>query len=116
MPHVVLNKTIDLQEFAKKFGEIIKKDNGLIKIENIFVDKNNQIALLPALVVDKEKQDFFIQILTNEEKTTIRLLPLTDPKKTDGVKTALGLVTSELIKYEQNASVVRTNIGEFITK
>ena len=116
MPHAVLDKTINLQEFAKKFEAIIKKEEGLIKIENIFVDKNNQIALLPTLVIDKEKQDFFIQILSNEEKTTVRLLPRTDPEKTNGVKTALGLVTSELMKYEQNASVVRTNIGEFIAK
>ena len=116
MPHAVLDKTINLQEYAKKFQTIVKKDDGLIKMDNIFVDKDNQTALLPTLVMGKEKQNFFIQILASVEKTTIRLYPLTDPKKTDGVKTALGLVTSDLMKREQNASVVRTNIGEFIPK
>lgn len=114
MPHAVIDRQINLKEFAEKLEPIISKDGIIIKIENIFVDKYNRQALLPTVVIDEEKQNFFIEILSNEEKTTVRLFPQTDPKKTNGVKTALGLVTSNLINYYPDAKVSKTNIGEFI--
>ena len=92
----------------------MKNNNLLIKIENIFVDKYRRNALLPVLVVDKEKQKFFVEILINFEKTTVRLFPLTDPIKTKGVKSAVGLVASSLLKHNHNAKITRTNIEEFI--
>lgn len=113
MPHAVLGKTIDLFDFAKKFKAIMKKDQILIKIDNIYVDKNNQTALLPTFVMEEEKQNFFIEIISNEEKTTVRLFPLTDPKKTPGVKTSLGLVASELMR-NYGGVITKTNIENFI--
>ncbi len=114
MPHAVLDKQTDLEDFAKKFQPIIHKQNCLIKIENIFVDKHRRNALLPTVVIDEEKQNFFVEILSNTEKTTVRLFPLTDPKKTLGVKSALGLVASSLLNHNENSKITKTNIREFI--
>ena len=114
MPHVVLDKQIDLREFAEKFEPIMKKNDILIKVENIFVDKHNRNALLPTVVIDEEKQNFLIEIISNVEKTTIRLFPLTDPIKTKGVKTALGLTASQMMKVYPESKITKTNIDEFL--
>ena len=37
MPHVVLNKNIDLDSLSKKFQDIFQKEPFLIKIQNIFL-------------------------------------------------------------------------------
>ena len=88
----------------------------LIKVENIFVDKHNRSALLPTVVIDEEKQNFFIEILANIEKTTVRLFPLTDPIKTKGVKTALALTAFQLMKFYPNSKISKTNIDEFLQR
>ena len=114
MPHVVLDQKIDLQLLSKQFEQIFQKEPVLIKIHNIFVDAKNRCSLLPTVVIDKTTQQFFIEVSTNEKKTTIRLYPETDPEKTDGVKTALGLITRKIQQIFPNSQVTKTNIEKFI--
>lgn len=52
--------------------------------------------------------------LGNNEKTTIRLYPLTDPEKTMGVKRSLAIVAANLSKIFPNIKVSKTNISEFL--
>ena len=96
MPHAVLNQKIDLQKLSAGFEDIIVKQPYLIKILNIFVDKHNRTALFPTTVIENNNQNFFIEVNTREEKTTIRLFPGTDPEKTNGVKTSMGLVVKKI--------------------
>ena len=114
MPHVVFDKGIDLNEFVEKFNPIINKEKNFIKIENVFLDKNKREVLLPVAIINEERQRFFVQILSSPNKTTIRLLPLTDPEKTDAVKTSLGLVAASILSYNKVLKITKTNIGEFI--
>ncbi len=114
MPHVVFNTQIDLIKLQKEFEEIFLKDSSIIKIEDIFVDKNSTTALLPTVVIEEKNQNFFIQILTNPSKTTVRLFPKTDPEKTPGVKTSLGLVAKMIQRIFGNPDISKTNISEFI--
>ena len=91
MPHVVFDKMIDLSMFSEKFREIFQKEPMLIKVENIFTDRHKRLALLPAVVIDSQNQNFLIEINVKEEKTTVRLYPKTDPEKTEGVLAALSI-------------------------
>jgi hypothetical protein len=92
------------------------KESDIIKLMNVFVDKNKVRALITALVIDDLHQDFMIELVAKESTTTLRLFPMTDPKKTDGVKTALGLVARFVLYMSPNARMVRTNIEQFISK
>lgn len=114
MPHVVLNKKIDLQSLANEFIETISHKPCLIKIQNIFVDKHNRSALLPTTVIEEKNQNFFIEVNTREGKTTIRLFPGTDPEKTDGVRTAMGLVVRKIQEINSDVRVTKTNIQQFL--
>ena len=114
MPHAVLDKKIDLQKLSSEFGDIISQQPCLIKMQNIFVDKHNRSALVQTTVIEEKNQNFFIEINTREGKTTIRLFPGTDPEKTDGVRTAMGLVVGKIQEIYSDAKVTKTNIQDFL--
>lgn len=116
MPHVVFDKKIDLLEFSKQFQPIIKRDSGIIKLSDVYVNKNNDKALITALTIDDIHQEFIIELDAKENSSTLRLFPMTDPQKTPSVKIALGLIASFILHMSPNARIIRTNIAEFIEK
>ena len=116
MPHVVFDKIVDLEEFSRQFQLIINKQSGIIKLEDVFVDKDKSKALVTAIVIDDLHQDFMIELDAKENTSTLRLFPMTDPQKTDGVKTALGLVAQFVLFMSPNTRILRTNIEQFIPK
>ena len=114
MPHIVFDKKIDLQPFSQGFEEIILKKPFLIKLLDVFLDRKKRTALIPTVVIDNIHQKFFIEISTRKDKTTIRLFPGTDPEKTDGVKTSLGLTAKIIQEMNPDFKITRTNIEEFL--
>lgn len=114
MPHVVFDKKIDLKKFYTSFEKIIQTKPIMIKIQNIFIDKNEQRLLLSTLVIESKNQHFLIEINTKDNKTTIRLFPETDPEKTIGVKTAIGLLTLNLLEMFTTIKIIKTNLSDFI--
>ena len=114
MPHVVFDKKIDLEVFSKYFEETIIKEPFLIKLTDVFLDRKKRVALIPTVVIDSLHQQFFIEISTRQDKTTVRLFPGTDPKKTDGVRISLGLVAKTIHEINPNHRITKTNIKEFL--
>lgn len=110
----MFDKKIDLKKFYTSFEKIIQSKPIMIKIQNIFIDKNEQRLLLPTLVIESENQHFLIEINAKDNKTTIRLFPETDPEKTIGVKTAMGLLTLNLLEMFTTIKIIKTNISDFI--
>jgi hypothetical protein len=115
MPHIVFDGKIDLEKIGKNFAPIVIKSEFLIKIKDMFPNSNKQNALFSTIVIDEFHQEFFIQVLTNKEKTTVRLYPLTDPKKTDSVKKAMVLI-SQLIKNNYpELKITKTNLQDYLS-
>ena len=110
MPHVVFDKEIDLESFSQEFKEIILKKPFLIKLLDVYTDKEKRTSLIPTVVIDKLHQQFFIEISTRKDKTTIRLFPGTDPEKTEGVKMSLGLTAKIILEMNPSLEITRTNI------
>jgi hypothetical protein len=117
MPHVVFSKRINLEEFYNKYQPIIQKCPYIIKIQDIYLNKNKSTVLINALVIDSIHQDFMMELIAREDKSTLRLWPNTDPQKTDGVKTAMGLVTQLILNMSSSdLRINNTNIGEFLQR
>lgn len=114
MPHIVFDKKIELQKYSKEFHPIFQKESNLIKITTIFVDADNCMALLPAVVISDIHQQFLIEISTSESKTTIRLYPLTDPEKTDAVKTSLALLAKQIMELYPEFNITKTNLHDYL--
>jgi len=66
-----------------------------------------------AEMIRNKNQNFFIEISTSENKSTIRLFPKTDPEKTPGVKQAMGLL-AKMIQSIFDVQIIKTNIQDFI--
>ena len=116
MPHVVFDKEIDLESFSKEFKEMMIKKPFLIKLLNVYTDREKRTALVPAVVIDKLHQQFLIEISTRKDKTTIMLFPGTDPEKTDGIKMSLGLTAKIIQEMNPNHKITKTNIDAFLFK
>ena len=116
MPHVVFDKEIDLESFSVEFKDTMIKEPFLIKLLDVYTNKEKRVALVPAVVIDKLHQQFLIEISTRKDKTTIRLFPGTDPEKTDGVKMSLGLTAKIIQEINPNHKITKTNIDAFLFK
>ena len=114
MPHVVFDKEIDLESFSTEFKEMMIKEPFLIKLLDVYTNKERRVALVPAVVIDKLHQRFLIEISTRKDKTTVRLFPGTDPEKTDGVKMSLSLTAKIIQEMNPNLKITRTNIDGFL--
>lgn len=113
LPHVTLDAKIDLRELSEQFHPIFQK-SPLIKISNIYVDQKGFSALLPTVVIDQYHQEFFIQVSTTGEKTTIRLCMLTNPEKTDSVKLSLALLYQQIAEIFPALNILHSNLFDYI--
>jgi hypothetical protein len=111
---VVFDNKIALEPFQGGFERIFEKKEWIIRVEEIYLNKSKNQALLDALVVEDGNQNFFIVVQSKENKTTVRLYPGTGPEKTKGVKRSLGIVAARLKKQNPQANIIKTNILEFI--
>ncbi|MDQ3836576.1 MAG: hypothetical protein M3270_06545 [Thermoproteota archaeon] len=122
MPHIVLSGgSISLSKIFAHMQKILFKDqksNIIVRIENCFINQPGDIILVKAVAVDQKPQSFYVMVMNKEDKITIRLDPMTDPEKTDGVKIALALIAKRVQEIEklQNLYVTKTNIQEYIAK
>lgn len=123
MPHIVLSGSILLSNTFEHMYKILfkdqKKSNIIVRIEKYYINQPGDIILAKAVAVDDQKpQSFYIMVMYREDKTTIRLDPITDPEKRDGVKIALALMAKRIQEIEKahNLYVSKTNIQEFIDK
>lgn len=114
MPHVVFDKRLNLENFSEQFQVVVLKEPFLIKLMDVFLDREKRTALIPTVAIDKIHQQFLIEISTRKDKTTVRLYPGTDPEKTDGVKAALGLVAKTIQESNPDYVITKTNIKEFL--
>ncbi|MDC0330119.1 hypothetical protein OAN18_04465 [Nitrosopumilus sp.] len=85
MPHIVLDKSLNLFDFSILFKPTFQK-SPLIKIQDMYVDTRGTNALLSTVVIDDSHHEFFIQLMSGKDRTTIRLLPVTDPPSPEAKK------------------------------
>jgi hypothetical protein len=95
-----------------------EKSNIIVRIEHFFINQRCDIILSKAIAIDQKTQSFYIVVTNRENKITIRLDPITDPEKTDGVKIAIALIAKRIqdIEKTSNLYVSKTNIQEFIDR
>jgi len=115
LPHIVLDKSLNLFDFSILFKPLFQK-SPLIKIQDMYIDTRGTTALLSTVVIDDSHHEFFIQVIVNKNKTTIRLYPLTDPVKTDAVKQSLAILCLEMQKHYPDMNVTKSNLWDYLKK
>jgi hypothetical protein len=117
MPHVVLEGAVDLRRVVEKFEPVLDRwGDNVLKLRQVYLEQRGEEVLLDTLVVESgHRQQFFIQVTRREGGAVLRLLPQTDPEKTDGVKRALARVAA--LVREHAAGECRygaTNLSDFL--
>ena len=114
MPHIVLNGKVDLLKIQDDFEPIFLKSDSIIRVKEMYLNSSKNNALYSALVIDGTTQEFFIEVLSGDSKTTIRLFPLTDPEKTDSVKNAMVLICKSIKKLYPDIPIGKTNLKDYL--
>jgi len=116
MPHIVLENAKNVRDCFEVIEPMMEKfPNGILKITDKYINKQETSALLESIAIeDGKNQTFFIQLSAKGESVTVRLLPLTDPEKSNGVKTLMGIVANKIKQSNQNITYGKTNLQDFL--
>tara|TARA_B100001063_G_scaffold231703_1_gene246050 strand:+ start:10509 stop:10877 length:369 start_codon:yes stop_codon:yes gene_type:complete len=116
MPHIVLEKAKSVKECYDVIEPMIQQiEKGILKITDKYLNEKENSALIESIAVEGGKpQSFFIQLSSKGDSVTVRLLPLTDPEKTKGVKTLMGLIAKTIKDSNNDIFYGKTNLQDFL--
>jgi hypothetical protein len=115
MPHVIFDNGINLEEFSSRFQNIVQERPFPIKIDDIFLDKKKKRALIP-VTSDKNNQEFMIEIISMQERSTLSIFSDESLRKSDFAKSAMGLIAKSILKTFANIRIFSTDIENYIPK
>ena len=116
MPHIVLDKAKSVKESYEAIEQMMEKiDGGILKITDIYLNRDENSALIESIAIENGKnQKFFIQLSSKGKSVTVRLLPMTDPEKTNGVKKLMAIVANKIKQSDTDITYGKTNLQDFI--
>jgi hypothetical protein len=116
MPHVVLENTPStLHAFQAIEPLTLKIDTGILKLGDKYINAAETSVLIEALAIEQgENQNFFIQLSQKKTSLTVRLLPLTDPEKSPGVKILMATVAKQIKDSNPAISYGKTNLQDYL--
>ena len=116
MPHIVLeniNETKEAYQAIEPFAH--KIEGGILKVLDTYINAKEQSVLVESLAIENGvNQNFFVQISPKKSSLTVRLLPLTDPEKTKGVKTIMAMIAKQIQDSDANISYGKNNLEDFL--
>ena len=116
MPHVVIEEALDLGVACQgiKVGAV-RNGSEILKVLDVYLNRSGQVALVDCVVVEEGRSKaFFVQLSQKDRQITVRLLPATDPEKTDGVKRILALIATQLQESTAGSRFGKTNLQDFL--
>ncbi len=116
MPHVVLE---NISSTRAAFDSITpfatQTDAGILKVIDKYLNAEQNKVLVEALAIEQgNNQNFFVQLSRKQNSLTVRLLPLTDPEKTKGVKTLLAMIARQIKEANADVSYGKNNLQDFL--
>jgi hypothetical protein len=122
MPHIIIEgKKINFETIYINFNKMVeRKDNYIIKFEDVFLNQSKDLILLKTVVIENDiNQKYYIQLMKKENQITIRLDPITDPlDKNNSVKKSIANVARIIISIHKDSdlSITKTNLQDFLIK
>jgi hypothetical protein len=116
MPHVVIDEALDLGLACQGIKlAAVRNGSEILKVVDVYVNRSGQLALVDCVVVEAgQSKAFFVQLSQKERQITVRLLPATDPDKTDGVKRLMAHIATQLQRSTAGSRFGKTNLQDFL--
>ncbi|MBT5875126.1 MAG: hypothetical protein HOH43_17035 [Candidatus Latescibacteria bacterium] len=115
MPHVIIAGPCRVASYYDSFEPLSKTDgNSIQKTRSCFINSDRDEVLMDCIVVEGGRpQNFFVSLLQREDGILVRLLPLTDPEKTDGIRRLLVAISSQIIDSHPDNVLSHTNLQTY---
>lgn len=117
MPHIVLEKINSTKAAFDAVEPFIEKiDGGILKVLDKYLNIGEQSALIESLAIEGggASQNFFVQLSQKKSTLTVRLLPLTDPEKTNGVKRIMATIAKQIKDTDGAIEYGKNNLEDFL--
>ena len=116
MPHVVIENAPDLGAVFRGLASFAeRKDEQILRLADLYLNRAGRVALLECVVIDKGVAvSFFALLAQRENQITVRLHPLTDPEKTEGVKRLLALIAVRVRDLVPGSRFGKTNLQDYL--
>jgi hypothetical protein len=112
LPHVVLNGKTSVEEIFDKLNPIFIRNGGsILKTKEAYLEKNKKDILVDSLAIENGKKTAFLALISGrEDGVVVRLYPLVEVEKTDGVKRVLAELAKQLLQSFPEMHVGETNL------
>jgi hypothetical protein len=116
MPHVVLENINSAKEALDSVVPFTNRiEGGLLKVTDKYLNSGQNKALVESLAIENDNnQNFFVELSQKKNSLTVRLLPLTDPEKTPGVKMIMAMLARQIKEANPGVSYGKTNLQDFL--
>ncbi len=116
MPHVVVAGSITPEAVAECLEPVMERtEQGVLKADKAYLALDKQSIVIEALAIEGgNKQSFLAMVQGRPDGVVVRLHPLVDPEKTDGVKRILALIGRQIKEKFEGASFGETNLDAFL--
>jgi hypothetical protein len=116
MPHVVLENINSVREVLNSIVPFTTRiDGGILKVTDRYINSAENKVLVESLAIENNNnQSFFVELSQKKASLTVRLLPLTDPAKTPGVKMIMATIAKQIKDFNPNVCYGKTNLQDFL--
>ena len=116
MPHVVLNGGVNIEEIFNKFnGVLIRNEQGILKTDNIYLNRDKTSMLIESLAIEKGiKNSFLAMVSRRDDGVVIRIYPGSEVEKTSGVKKILSKIAKQVLTDFPKLKIGETNLLQYL--
>jgi len=116
MPHVVLENINSVAEVLESIVPFTTRiDGGILKVTDTYINSGQNKVLVESLAIENNtNQSFFVELSQKKASLTVRLLPLTDPAKTPGVKMIMAMLAKQIKDSNPDVRYGKTNLQDFL--
>ena len=120
MPHAVITGPVspelayrELRPFRLKDGDVV------LKLGEGYLGRTGRQVLFEATAVEgppRVSRRFFVELTSRDDGLTVRLNPLTDTEKTEGVRRLVAAVAARVVALRDEARIERSNVDRFLAE
>lgn len=113
MPHLIYRGQANLIALRERFVAVQRNCNGwIIKLVHCYLSEDNRLAVFECLSVRSGfSQNYYVRAEQKGETVTIRVDPLTNVEKNEGVKRTLVVVRELLLCASPALQFEKTNLA-----
>jgi len=116
MPHVVLNGKVNVEDIFVKMKPLFIRDvESVLKTASMYIERGKGSILVDSLVIEGGKKTSFLALIGGrEDGVVVRIYPMFDVEKTDGVKRILAEIAKQLLEIFPELKLGATNLADWL--